>query len=297
MRGSKIISKRNFKTEIQMVLTLLLTILVSQQAVEGFVPIGASSSRVPSFVATASRSPKLHVLSGIDKALSSEDDTEVTTSLHVQVKNNTRNPLKKVYRIYTGYAKRLWRETDPSERSKIANDKVAQTARDMHHVLTSEHETISSSNSSNGDKKRLEASAQLLKACEHLLSTLEETSETSTPTETSAAVTNVEKPKSPPAKKEKKPRSILFGALMGAVVACWVFSGNYIFTGLFCLITILGQLEYYRMVMNTGVFAARRISVIGATSMFVTVCSILFPRIVSARIFAFSAFKFSFIAS
>ena len=277
-----------------MVLTLLLTILISQ-AVKGFVPIGVlSSSRVPSFVAPASRSPKLHVLSGIDKAVSSEDDTEVTTSLHVQAKKDTRNPFKKVYRIYTGYAKRLWRETDPSERSKIANDKVAQTARDMHHVLTSEHETISSSNSSNGDKKRLEASAQLLKACEQLLSTLEETSEKSTP-ETSTAVTNSNKSKAPPAKKEKKQRSILFGALMGAGVACWVFSGNYIFTGLFCLLTILGQLEYYRMVMNTGVFAARRISVIGATSMFVTVCNILFLRIDSACIFAFSAFKFSFI--
>lgn len=70
---------------------------------------------------------------------------------------------------------------------------------------------------------------------------------------------------------KKKPRSILFGAIMGAVVACWVFSGDYIFTGIFCLITILGQLEYYRMVMNTGVFPARRISVVGATSMFVTV--------------------------
>ncbi|KAG7339579.1 phosphatidate cytidylyltransferase [Nitzschia inconspicua] len=73
-------------------------------------------------------------------------------------------------------------------------------------------------------------------------------------------------------KKKQQPqhRSILFGAVMGAAVACWVFSGNYVFTGLFCLMTILGQLEYYRMVMNTGVFPARRISVVGATSMFVT---------------------------
>jgi hypothetical protein len=71
--------------------------------------------------------------------------------------------------------------------------------------------------------------------------------------------------------EKKKQRSILFGAIMGAVVAAWVFSGNYIFTGVFCLMTILGQLEYYRMVMSTGVFPARRISVIGATSMFITV--------------------------
>lgn len=50
--------------------------------------------------------------------------------------------------------------------------------------------------------------------------------------------------------KRKKPRrSILFGAAMGAVVACWVFSGNFIFTALFTLMTVLGQLEFYRMAM------------------------------------------------
>mmetsp|Transcript_33637 Transcript_33637/g.72851 ORF Transcript_33637/g.72851 Transcript_33637/m.72851 type:complete len:753 (-) Transcript_33637:964-3222(-) len=68
----------------------------------------------------------------------------------------------------------------------------------------------------------------------------------------------------------KPRRSILFGATMGALVAGWVFSGNYIFTGLFTLMTVLGQLEYYRMVINTGVYPARRISVLGACSMFVT---------------------------
>ena len=57
---------------------------------------------------------------------------------------------------------------------------------------------------------------------------------------------------------------------MGLCVAAWVFSGNYIFTGLFTLMTILGQLEYYRMVINTGVYPARRISVIGAATMFLT---------------------------
>jgi len=193
----------------------------------------------------------------------------IKTNHAVEEKADTRNPLKQAYRIYTGYAERLWKETDPKARSKIANDKVAQTARDMHHVLTSEHETISSSSSSDGDKKRLEASAELLKACESLLSTLDETPEASTP-EASTEVATIEEPKAQPAKKEKKQRSILFGAVMGAVVACWVFSGNYIFTGLFCLMTILGQLEYYRMIMNTGVFPARRISVIGATSTFLT---------------------------
>lgn len=71
-------------------------------------------------------------------------------------------------------------------------------------------------------------------------------------------------------KPKRNRRSILFGAVMGAVVACWVFSGNYIFTTLFTLMTVLGQLEYYRMVMNTGVFPARRITVVGSCTMFVT---------------------------
>ena len=61
----------------------------------------------------------------------------------------------------------------------------------------------------------------------------------------------------------KKSRSVLFGAVMGAVVACWVFSGNYIFTSLFTLMVILGQLEYYRGVISTGVYPARKISVLG----------------------------------
>jgi hypothetical protein len=74
-----------------------------------------------------------------------------------------------------------------------------------------------------------------------------------------------------PVKPKKNRRSIMFGATMGFAVACWVFSGNYLFTGVFTLMTILGQLEYYRMIMNTGIYPARKISVVGASSMFLTV--------------------------
>eukprot|EP00804_Cyclotella_cryptica_P000677 CCRYP_014693-RD/>CCRYP_014693-RD protein AED:0.00 eAED:0.00 QI:337/1/1/1/1/1/2/214/628 len=73
-----------------------------------------------------------------------------------------------------------------------------------------------------------------------------------------------------PQKATKKGRSVLFGATMGLIVAAWVYSGNYIFTTLFTLMTALGQLEYYRMVMNTGIYPARRISVLGACAMFVS---------------------------
>ena len=57
---------------------------------------------------------------------------------------------------------------------------------------------------------------------------------------------------------------------MGLVVAAWVYSGNYLFTSLFTLMTALGQLEYYRTVMAAGIYPARRISVVGACAMFVT---------------------------
>lgn len=65
-------------------------------------------------------------------------------------------------------------------------------------------------------------------------------------------------------------RSVLLGATMGLVVAGWVYSGNYIFTAIFTLMTALGQLEYYRMVMTAGIYPARRISVAGACAMFLT---------------------------
>eukprot|EP00581_Thalassiosira_minuscula_P009971 CAMPEP_0183710192 /NCGR_PEP_ID=MMETSP0737-20130205/5996_1 /TAXON_ID=385413 /ORGANISM="Thalassiosira miniscula, Strain CCMP1093" /LENGTH=606 /DNA_ID=CAMNT_0025938417 /DNA_START=190 /DNA_END=2010 /DNA_ORIENTATION=- len=89
--------------------------------------------------------------------------------------------------------------------------------------------------------------------------------DTAAPSSETPAAAAVEKPK-----KKKGGRSVLFGATMGLVVAGWVYSGNYVFTGLFTLMTALGQLEYYRMVMQTGIYPARRISVMGACAMFVT---------------------------
>uniref|UniRef100_A0A7S4N1M3 Phosphatidate cytidylyltransferase n=1 Tax=Odontella aurita TaxID=265563 RepID=A0A7S4N1M3_9STRA len=81
-----------------------------------------------------------------------------------------------------------------------------------------------------------------------------------------------------PAKKKKKAgRSVLFGASMGALVAGWVFSGNYIYALLFTAFTVLGQLEYYRMCMGAGVYPARRISIVGACSMYVA--ALFFPEL------------------
>ena len=206
---------------------------------------------------------------------------------------------KKAYRVYTGYAKQLWKDTDTSARSRIANDKVAQTIRDMQHVLNNEYyyaATNTTTNTSSGDSEsegngdtdnkglvpnatedeqitNEKAKEQLLEACNTMLTVLDDQEDKSKAVILTTPEAEAEKASSKVTKNKtkKKPRSVLFGALMGLTVAGWVFSGDYIFTGLFCLVTILGQLEYYRMIMNTGVFPARRISVVGATSMFVTV--------------------------
>lgn len=173
----------------------------------------------------------------------------------------------RAYHVYTDYAKRLWIETNTDARTKIANDKVRGAIRNMCHILKSDEYTQFSDGS-------LDARDKLLTACNDMIATLPAdlksnseplvAEETSTPKAGDTPATAIQG-------KTRNHRSILFGALMGAAVACWVFSGNYVFTGLFGLMTILGQLEYYRMVMNTGVYPARRISVLGAVSCFFTV--------------------------
>jgi hypothetical protein len=203
------------------------------------------------------------------------------------------------YRIYRDYAKQLWADTNTSARQKIADDKTRQAIRDVQHILQNRYEFADDNNNSEESSHSDKARKDLLAACDQMLLTLPHEEEadividekipvdgngilvesitdisiTDSNSNTSAATAAMTTTNSTTtvSNKKKPRRSIMFGAIMGAAVAMWVFSGNYIFTGLFCLMTILGQLEYYRMVMNTGVFPARRISVIGATSMFLTV--------------------------
>ena len=198
---------------------------------------------------------------------------------------------KIAYKIYTTYAKKLWRETDVENRKRIASDELRNAIRNMQHVLGDEYSEFSKGAQS-------KARDGLRSACEDMLKTLPDDETVEDPAEKMvldhqqtedmkesvsskevALIDSSATQKSTESKEvapKKKHRSILFGAVMGAAVACWVFSGNYIFTGLFCLMTILGQLEYYRMVMNTGIYPARRISVVGASSMFLTV-SLFYP--------------------
>jgi len=163
---------------------------------------------------------------------------------------------KAAYQVYSSYVRQLWKETDVAARMEVADDKVVGAIRNMQHILScNEYNAFSA--------KGLHSQEELLKACDNMLAALAE--------ERKEVVDD--KIQEPKVSKEipAAGRSVMFGALMGAAVACWVFSGNYVFTALFTLMTILGQLEYYRMMMKTGVYPARRISVIGASSMFLTV--------------------------
>jgi len=202
--------------------------------------------------------------------------------------------------IYINYVKRLWRETAPEERKRIASRKASLAINNVKNIMEGE-EYVDFIDMRDGEtlddfEGRITARDKLLDACDSMLmfvdtsddelsvdTSLDEKVENDTEmkglhtsyldglsvkvetdieieSNSSAATTT----------KKKKSRSVLFGAGMGAIVACWVFSGNYIFTALFTLMTALGQLEFYRMVMNTGINPARKISVVGACAMFIT---------------------------
>ena len=202
---------------------------------------------------------------------------------------------RKIARIYTDYASRLWRETSPEARRIIANNRVANTLRQVKHLIEGEK------NLEHSDIP-LQDRTELVDACEHVLKSMEDArarERAARMVSTAVALPELEVPtlnlngdhsstngvaarssgerttasskdSAALSKPQRSRRSISFGALMGLLVACWVFSGNYIFTGLFTLMTILGQLEYYRMVINTGVYPARRISILGACAMFMS---------------------------
>lgn len=186
---------------------------------------------------------------------------------------------RRAVKIYADYAGRLWNETNEEARQKIADDKVARAIREMQGITEASEYITQHANVSTASLLQLEC------ACEELLEVIgnatdartkaalaavEGSSEASTDVASTVIAKVLDNDEVALSLKKKPRRSILFGATMGFVVACWVFSGNYIFTGLFTLMTILGQLEYYRMVINTGVYPARRISVVGAASMFLT---------------------------
>jgi hypothetical protein len=237
----------------------------------------AHSIHSPLLVSSHQKSTRRSVSLEEEKSTPQPDVSGLEIDSSADTTEETKTPFykfpKAAYKIYTGYAKRLWKETGVSARKEVANDKVRGSIRNMQSLLVHAKEYAEF------DDATYEAQLKLMTSCEDMLKALPEPEKPKEKKkkkkkqqkESTALETTQDGTTSEAAPPKKKQRSILFGALMGLAVALWVFSGSYIFTGLFCLMTILGQLEYYRMVMNTGVYAARRISVVGASSMFLTV--------------------------
>lgn len=146
-----------------------------------------------------------------------------------------------VFQHTFSYANKLWNDTSVDSRKLIAKQRASKTIEDAQKILL--------------EKKSM---GDLVNT------TIVE--ESPTIDDVSLEHTDITTEK----KKKKKGRSILFGASIGASAALWVFSGDYIFTALFTLVAALAQLEYYKLVMNAGIFPARRITVVGGCTMFIT---------------------------
>jgi len=180
---------------------------------------------------------------------------------------------KMLMNVYINYITKLWRQTDPEEREKVAAKQALSAIQRVKHIMEGE-EYVDFSNVNENDTlddvdARIQARDELLAACANMLECMEKVEVQAPAMEINESEAKEQAIAAP--KKKKNSRSVFFGAAMGAMVCGWVFSGNFVFTTLFTLMTALGQLEYYRMVMKTGIYPARRISVLGACSMFVTV--------------------------
>jgi len=217
------------------------------------------------------KSVKLHVTTEQGVATPHEDIHMIDTTNRTERRGNIFN---RVTQLYVNYVKRLWKETNTSQRRRIAKQEATNAILRVQHYMEEEEEYMDVQEINNvGEeelKARMDARHKLLDACSSMLELQSMQNLANDSAVSLAATSETTEKTSVTKKKKKKSRSVFFGAAMGAIVALWVFSGNYVFTGLFTLMTALGQLEYYRMVMNAGVFPARKISVVGACAMFIT---------------------------
>ena len=212
-------------------------------------------------------------------------------------------PHSSVTRKYRTYLKRLWKETSHDARETLNRRKLVKAISTLEKALETKRVTFED------EEIVMNLRIGLTTALDQLdkvrpVANPDAPASTSTSPSPSCASAAVAVPEAGQVTKPKPRRSILFGGeggpsksiiphirmpnnlplvasliavLMGIVVTIWCFSGNYIFTGLFTAMVLLGQLEYYRGVISTGVYPARKISVIGSCSMFLT--ALFFPNI------------------
>ncbi|GMI15814.1 hypothetical protein TrVE_jg4364 [Triparma verrucosa] len=212
-----------------------------------------------------------------------------------QISKHTRTSLnskahryspRRISSKYSSYLTRLWTETSIGSRKSLTRKKLVKSCKILEKLLDTDVEFR--------DEELVLALRETLVTT---LKSLEDQPQVASPpsssSQTSAAVTasstsltSSTSSTSPTKQKKKGSRSVLRGVLMGVAVAVWVFSGNYIFTSLFTLMVLLGQLEYYRGVMSTGVYPARKISVLGSCAMFLT--ALYFPSLHQLCLPAFS---------
>lgn len=147
---------------------------------------------------------------------------------------------KVLMNIYVNYITKLWRQTDPIEREKIAALQALSAVKNVKSIMEGQ-EYVDIAHVNDGETiddvdERIAARDELLESCNKMISCLEKSKLEAPAMEIIEAKATEEK-KKVTKKEKKKSRSVLFGATMGAVVAGWVFSGNFIFTTLFTLMT------------------------------------------------------------
>jgi hypothetical protein len=152
---------------------------------------------------------------------------------------------------------KLWRQTDPEEREKVAAQQALSAIKRVKHIMEGEEYVdvshVYDSDTLDDVESRITARDELLAACNKMLECLEKVkiqapammdgSEQNGTVDQSSSVeiansssingNNNNNKEENITSKKKKSRSILFGATMGAITACWVFSGNFVFTTLF----------------------------------------------------------------
>jgi len=68
-------------------------------------------------------------------------------------------------------------------------------------------------------------------------------------------------------------RRVFTGCSLGALVSMWIFSGTYAFLGVFAIMAVIAQNEYYFMAKQNGCYPTWKLGTLGSLAMYVAACS------------------------